>query len=84
VLIEAMASGLPAVATAVGGVPEVLDAEAGTLVPPRDPGALAGAITAALDRRGSVDRAALARAAEERYGYDAFARLWTDAYDRFL
>jgi glycosyltransferase involved in cell wall biosynthesis len=82
VLIEAMASGLPAVATAVGGVPEVLDEAAGTLVPPRDPAALAEAITAGLAR--PVDRAALARAAEERYGYDTFAALWSDVYDELL
>ena len=61
-----------------------MDAGTGLLVKPRDPEALARAITDGLDRRGSVDRAALARAAEERYGYDAFAALWTDAYDRVL
>jgi glycosyltransferase involved in cell wall biosynthesis len=41
-LVEAMARGLPAVATHVGGVPELLDA--GCLVPPDDPVALAAAI----------------------------------------
>jgi glycosyltransferase involved in cell wall biosynthesis len=41
-LIEAMALGRPAVATRVGGVPEVLaDGVQGLLVPPRDPDALA-------------------------------------------
>ncbi|HXY46118.1 MAG TPA: glycosyltransferase [Acidimicrobiales bacterium] len=38
-LIEAMARGLPAISTSVGGVPELLPA--GSLVPPGDPGALA-------------------------------------------
>ncbi|WP_138734648.1 glycosyltransferase [Modestobacter excelsi] len=41
-LLEAMASGLPSVCTAVGGVPEVLeDGVSGYLVPPRDPTTLA-------------------------------------------
>lgn len=37
-LLEAMARGLPAIATDVGGIPELLTAEC--LVPPRDPAAL--------------------------------------------
>ncbi|MBA2449123.1 MAG: glycosyltransferase family 4 protein [Chloroflexi bacterium] len=44
-LIEAMAAARPVVATAVGGVPEVVcDGENGLLVPPRDPAALAEGI----------------------------------------
>jgi glycosyltransferase involved in cell wall biosynthesis len=44
-LVEAMASGLPVVATPVGGVPEIVsDGVNGLLVPVRDPSALAHAI----------------------------------------
>jgi len=44
-LIEAMAAGLPCVATAVGGIPAVLADDAGILVPPDDADAVAGALT---------------------------------------
>ena len=48
-LIEAMAQGLPVVATAVGGVPEIVrDGVTGLLVPPNDPHALAHAIVTVL------------------------------------
>jgi glycosyltransferase involved in cell wall biosynthesis len=62
-VLEAMAAGLPVVASAVGGVPElVLDGETGALVPPRDSAALAGAIRrivadpALRDRLGEAGR----------------------------
>ena len=44
VVLEAMASGLPVVATDVGGVREFVDSEGGTIVPARQPEALARAI----------------------------------------
>lgn len=47
--LEALASGVPVVATAVEGIPEVVrDGETGLLVPPADPGALAAAIATLL------------------------------------
>jgi len=82
VLIEAQASGLPAVATAVGGVPELVDSEAGLLVPPGDPTALATAIRATVRDRDGYDAAALHRRAEERYGYAAICRRWTALYEK--
>jgi glycosyltransferase involved in cell wall biosynthesis len=43
-LLEAMAHGVPVVASAIGGIPELLDGDAGLLVTPADPAALADAL----------------------------------------
>lgn len=68
VILEAMALGLPIVATAVGGVGEALvDADSGVLVAPRDAGALAGALVDVLDdprRMSTLGARALRRASK--------------------
>jgi glycosyltransferase involved in cell wall biosynthesis len=49
-LLESSASGIPVIATRVGGSPEiVLDGETGLIVPPRDPAALADAMCLLLE-----------------------------------
>jgi glycosyltransferase involved in cell wall biosynthesis len=49
-VLEAMASGVPVVATAVGGTPALVEGgRSGVLVPPGDEAALAGAIGTLLD-----------------------------------
>jgi glycosyltransferase involved in cell wall biosynthesis len=48
-LLDAQSLGVPVVATAVGGVPDIVtDGETGRLVPGRDPGALARAMLSAV------------------------------------
>jgi len=65
VIAEAMAAGLPVVATAVGGVPECVSAgETGVLVPPADADALADALIGLL--RDASLRRRLGEAAQER------------------
>ena len=46
--LEAMAAGVPVVATRVGGVPEIVQPGTGLLVPPEDPVALAAALVSVL------------------------------------
>jgi len=43
-VLDAMALGIPVVATRAGGIPEMLEGGAGVLVPSRDPAALAAAV----------------------------------------
>jgi glycosyltransferase involved in cell wall biosynthesis len=78
VVMEALASGLPVVATAVGGVPELVTAASGRLAPPGAPSSLASEIAAALGS--SYDRAAIAADAATRYGVDAIATQLAGVY----
>ncbi|MER6005542.1 glycosyltransferase [Nonomuraea angiospora] len=81
VAIEAMACGVPVVASAVGGHLDTV-AGCGVLVPPRRPRALARALSDVLDHPGK--RAALAaagaRRARDRYGWARVAELTEAVY----
>lgn len=61
-LVEAAALGVPIVATAVAGIPELVTGETGWLSPPDDPRALAATLHEAITAAGEV-RIAKARAA---------------------
>jgi len=83
-LLEGMALARPIVATAVGGIPEMLvDGESGFLVPPADPAALAAAIIPLLGDPAA--RARIGRAGHERlvrhFSLDGFARTMFGAFD---
>ncbi|MFP5502637.1 MAG: glycosyltransferase, partial [Candidatus Sericytochromatia bacterium] len=85
-VLEAMAAGKPVVATAVGGVPELVTAETGRLVPPGDTVAMAEALKAAYAlpdvRQRMGERAALR--AEAAFDVAAMARAYEALYTRLL
>jgi L-malate glycosyltransferase len=81
-ILEAMAAGLPVVATHVGGTPEIVDTTCGRLVPSRDADALArtlAALAADATLRQTLGRAARARV-EQRFTLDRMVREYRDAY----
>lgn len=86
-LLEAMAAGLPVVATKVGGVPDlVCDSSIGALVEPGDPTAIAAGIRDLLgdqsrrERMGSNAR----RRVEKQFSAAAMARNYVELYQQAL
>lgn len=83
-LMEAMASGLPAVVTNVGGNPEwIAPGETGWLVPVNDAGAMAAALLTAASQ-GAADRTAMAQAARHRAEANADWRINGPAMAAFV
>jgi len=82
--IEAAAAGCPVVASAHGGLPEILrDGSTGLLVAPGDPGALAAALARLADDPGLRERLGSAAAADvrERFAPEALAGAVMAVYD---
>ncbi|WP_412851838.1 TIGR03088 family PEP-CTERM/XrtA system glycosyltransferase [Ectothiorhodospira shaposhnikovii] len=84
-VLEAMATGLPVIGTAVGGNPDLIEpGRTGTLIPAGDPEALADALS------GYLDDMALARThggtarerAQQRYSLEAMVQGYLNVYDR--
>jgi glycosyltransferase involved in cell wall biosynthesis len=82
VVLEACAAGVPVVATAAGGTPEVLADGAGALVPPGDPEALAEGIVAALDRGDQLSELGEAgrRRVAEHFSFTAQAERYLELF----
>jgi teichuronic acid biosynthesis glycosyltransferase TuaC len=82
VLVEAGSVGLPVIATAVDGTPELLADDAGLLIAPREPGAIVAAVrAAAADPAAASARAARLRArVEADYDVERNAGRLVDLY----
>jgi glycosyltransferase involved in cell wall biosynthesis len=83
-IVEAMANGKPIIASAVGGIPDMIDSESGILVPPGDVPALTRAIT--FLAQNPQQRSKMGHASRERYkklfSPRAVVPLMLETYDR--
>jgi glycosyltransferase involved in cell wall biosynthesis len=87
-LLEAAASGLPAVATNVGGVHEaIVEGRTGFIVPPGDPAAIAQAMRRVMEMS-SQEREAMGQAAaayaRQNFDWTVVMERWERLYDELL
>lgn len=86
-VVEPLLSGVPVVATNVGGLPDVIrHGETGWLVPPRNPVELARAIVEALRNKAEAKRRAMAglRLAQRRFDVERTAREVAEIYSTIV
>jgi glycosyltransferase involved in cell wall biosynthesis len=80
-LLEALSTGLPVVATRVGGVPEVVGAAQGILVAPASSEALADGLRELVGTLPDYDRDRLRAKAVAEFGHVAIGRRWAAIYE---
>lgn len=85
VLLEAMASGLPIVATRVGGIPDIISPSEGILVPPGDVASLSSSLLFLLENDNvRVKLGQNARKRAESYSWKKIAQRTISLYERLL
>ena len=84
VLIESMASGLPIIASRVGGIPEILNKENGILVQSKDITGLYKAIDYMLDHYQYYSKRQISQYAKENFSYRAVGKKLDEIYRRTI
>lgn len=82
-VLEAFAAGLPVVSTGAGDLASMVrDGETGLVVPPMQPGSMAGAVTALLETPALAARlAARARQEVEKYSWSRVREQWAAVFE---
>lgn len=84
VLIEAMASGNPVIATDVGGVKEMINENVGILIPPKNMKALEEAINDMLSDCANYSPEKIAKYAKEKFSYQVVGQQLDAIYSEML
>jgi glycosyltransferase involved in cell wall biosynthesis len=84
VVVEAMACGLPVIATKCGGPEEIITKETGVLIDKEDPQELSRAIRSVAGNLGSYNRKAIRDYVLEKYGQDLFVASISEVYQELL
>ncbi len=80
VIAEAFACGLPVIAPRIGGIPELLTADRGILIPPGDEEALARAVRRLVDGDFSFSTRSTREYAERTFSPERIGELFDEAY----
>ena len=84
VLIEAMACGLPVIASQAGGAPEIVRDDNGMLVPPDDPESLASAMDSLVRNPERYHAEAIRSYAERNFGRYVVAGAYLKIYQKII
>src|SRR4029077_19614867 len=74
VMLESLCSGIPVIATRVGGIPEVIGNENGMLINAGDEKELQGAMKSMISKAGLFEKAKLSQEAGKLFSYETVAR----------
>ena len=84
VALEAMACGLPVIATNVGGIKEIMIEQYGKIVPPNNPALLAEAILSLSNKTPATQKRALRERVEVRYSWDQNVKKLSEIYEELI
>lgn len=84
VMLESLCSGIPVIATRVGGIPEVIGNENGMLINAGDEKELLGAMKSMISKAGLFEKAKLSQEAGKLFSYETVAREIVAIYDSVL
>ena len=84
VIVEAFASGVPVLSTAVGGIAEIVNNERGILIPQGDEDALLNGMTAMLDHSNEYDRKAIRDYAIKTFAAQNIGRQIYEEYNKVV
>lgn len=84
VLIEAMASGLPIIASSVGGIPEIINKNTGILVQTQDVDKLAEALNYMLAHYHDYSPDRISQHAKDNFSYEAVGKSLDNVYRSFI